>query len=206
VYARSTRIPADPSAIDAGIAHVRDEVGPALAELDGYVGLSMMVDRESGMCIATSAWRDEAAMQASKSQVQVVRNRAAEIFGGSPVVEEWEIAVMHRGHSTHDGACVRSAWLQTDVNHLDQAIEVFRTFALPQIEAMEGFCSASFMVDRNTGRTVSSSCFDSRRAMDSSRDMANRVRADGSRQANARVLEVREFDLVMAHLRVPEMA
>lgn len=191
--------------IDAGIAQVRDEVGPALAELDGFVGLSMMVDRESGMCIATSSWHDESAMRASESQVLVVRNRAAEVLGGSPVVEEWEVALMHRGHSTHEGACVRSAWLQTDVDHLDQVIEVFRTFALPQIEEMDGFCSASFMVDRKTGRTVSSSCFDSRTAMEASRDRADRVRTDGSRQANASVLEVREFDLVLAHLRVPEM-
>jgi len=206
VYARSTMIPANTSAIDTGIAQVRDEVQPALAQLDGFVGLSMMVDRESGMCIATSAWRDAASMHASKSQVQIVRNRAAEILGGSPVVEEWEIAVMHRDHATHEGACVRSAWLRADLNRMDEAIDTFRMVALPRIEALDGFCSASFMVDRNTGRAVSSSCFTSRAAMEASREMAAQIRTDGTRQANAEVLDVREFDLVLAHLRVPEMA
>ena len=42
--------------------------------------------------------------------------------------------------------------------------------------------------------------------MEASAHMADQVRADGSQQANAQVLEVREFDLVVAHLRVPEMA
>ena len=42
---------------------VRDEVMPALQAMDGYVGLSLLVDRESGQCIATSAWETEDAMR-----------------------------------------------------------------------------------------------------------------------------------------------
>jgi hypothetical protein len=204
VYARSTTIPANTSAIDAGVAYVRDDVQEALARLDGYIGLSMMVDRESGMCIATSAWRDAAAMHASKSDTQLVRSRAAEILGGSPVVEEWEIAVMHRDHPTHDGACVRAAWMQMDVSRIEDGIDTYRTMALPRLEEMDGFCSANFMVDRNTGRAVSTTCFESRAAMDASRELATQIRSAGTAQAQARVLDVSEFDLALAHLRVPE--
>ena len=206
MYARSTTIPANESAIDAGIACVRDEVQPVLMHLDGFVGLSMMVDRASGMCIATSSWRDAAAMHASKSQAQLVRSRAAEILGGSPVVEEWEIAVMHREHFSHGGAWVRAAWLQTGLDRVDDAIDTYRMAALPQIEGLDGFCSASFLVDRNTGRAVSSTCFQSRAAMESSREAGNRIRSAGTEQARATVLDVNEFELVLAHLRVPEMA
>src|SRR5437868_13874555 len=113
-------------------------------QLDGFIGLSMIVDRESGRCIATSAWQSEDAMRASADQVQPVRNRAAEILGGSADVEEWEITVMHRDQPTHEGACVRSAWLQVDQAGLDGLSDIYRMTALPQIEALEGFCSASF--------------------------------------------------------------
>ena len=205
VYARSTTIQADQSSIDAGAAHVRDEVLPALKQLDGFIGLSMMVDRESGRCIATSAWQNEDAMRASADQVQPVRNRAAEILGGSPEVEEWEIAVMHRDHPTHEGACVRSAWLQTDPGSVDGMIDTYKMGALPQIEGLDGFCSASFMLNRTTDRAVSSACFESAAAMEASREQANRIRSAGTQQANAAVLEVCEFELAVAHLRVPEM-
>lgn len=206
MYARSTTMDANLSSLDAGITHVRDEVLPALMQLDGFVGLSMMVDRATGRCIATSAWQTEQAMRASAGSVEAVRNRAAEILGGSPMVEEWEIAVMHRDHPTHDGACVRSAWFQADPAQVQDAIDTFTMGALPQIEGLPGFCSASFMVDRASGRAVSSVCFESRESMDAGRAQADQIRAAGSAQAKASILEVREFELAVGHLRVPELA
>ena len=83
VYARSTTIQAQPLSIDIGIAHVRDVVMPALQEMNGYVGLSLLVDRQSGRCIATSAWETMEAMRASAERVAPVRDRAALMFDGS---------------------------------------------------------------------------------------------------------------------------
>ncbi|MGE5696253.1 MAG: antibiotic biosynthesis monooxygenase, partial [Candidatus Sericytochromatia bacterium] len=59
MHARSTTIEARPEAIDGGIAHLRDEVMPALEAMDGCIGISLLVDRETGRCIATSAWESE---------------------------------------------------------------------------------------------------------------------------------------------------
>src|SRR3712207_8659341 len=47
-------IAGNPGSLDDAIAYVRDEVWPAVRDMDGCVGLSMMCDRESGRCIATS--------------------------------------------------------------------------------------------------------------------------------------------------------
>ena len=60
MYARSTTIQAQPSSIEAGIAHIRDAVMPALTRSTAAVGLSLLVDRESGRCIATTAWENQA--------------------------------------------------------------------------------------------------------------------------------------------------
>ncbi len=55
VYARSTTVLAHLESIDAGVAHIRDEVMPMLFGMDGCIGLSMLVDRITGRCIATAA-------------------------------------------------------------------------------------------------------------------------------------------------------
>jgi heme-degrading monooxygenase HmoA len=206
VHARSTTIQARQESLEAGIAHVRDEVMPMLQGMDGCIGLSMLVDRESGRCIVTTAWRDEEAMRASESELRPARERAAEMLGGSPQVDEWEIAVLHRDHTSEPGACVRCTWVQMDPQQADRGIDVYKMSVLPAIQEFEGFCSASLLVDRRSGRAVGTVTFDSRDAMERGRERARQVRERGVGEMGGEVMEVAEFELMLAHLRVPEMA
>ena len=206
MYARSTTIAARPSSIDDGIAYVRDEVMPALKAMDGYVGLSLLVDRETGQCIATSAWETEEAVRTSTERAAPLRDRAGEIFGGDASVDQWEIGSMHRDHHSADGACVRATWIKMPRDQAGQAIDFYRTSVLPSLEELEGFCSASFLVNRSTGRAVSSATFDSREAMERNQEHARELRNTRTRELGADILDVGEFELALAHLRLPEMA
>jgi quinol monooxygenase YgiN len=205
VHARSTTFQARTSEIDAGIRYVTEQVMAAIMDMEGCIGLSMLVDRESGRCIATSAWADEQSMRAADAALRPMRDQAGTILGGSPQVDEWEIAVLHRDHRTSDSTCVRCTWLQTDAGRLDDAIERFRSEVLPTAEGMSGFCSASLMVDRQSGRAVSSVTWDSQEAMEGSRDAATQLRTGVAEASGAQVQDVAEFDLALAHLRVPEL-
>jgi heme-degrading monooxygenase HmoA len=206
VFARSTTIRARQESIDTGIAQVRDEVMPALLGMDGCIGLSMLVDRQGGRCIATSAWQSEEAMAASEEQLRPMRERVGEMLGGQPEVERWEIAQLHRDHTSNPGACVRATWVRVEPADLDDALEIYRTSVLPGVEGMDGFCSASMLVDRGSGRCVSSVTFDSMDALERSRQQAASMRDLATREARATVLDVCEFELALAHLRVPELA
>ena len=206
VHARSTTVQADRDSIDVGIAHIRDDVLPALRRMDGCVGLSMLVDRDSCRCIATSSWESKAAMRLAAGPVGVIRDRAVEILGGTALVEEWEILAVHREHPTHPGTCARTTWLQMDPAAIDRAIDVYKIASLPAMRELDEFCSASLLVDRASGRAVSTTTYDSRMAMERNRERAAAVRSAGSLETGAEVLQVCEFELAVAHLRVPEMA
>jgi quinol monooxygenase YgiN len=206
VYARSTTIQAQPLSVDIGIAHVRDVVMPALTEIDGCVGLSLLVDRQSGTCIATSAWESIDAMRASAEQVAPIRDRAALMFDGSARVEEWDIPLLHRHHASRPGACVRATWLKVVPDQLNRSLEFYRMAVLPEMENLEGFCSASLMVDHPAcRRAVTCSTFDSMEAMARNRDRASELRSRRVRDLGAEVIDVAEFELAIAHLRVPEL-
>ncbi len=206
MYARSTTIQARRESIDDGIVHIRDVVMPAVLRIHGCMGLSLLVDRESGRCIATTSWQTEQDMHASEQTIRLVRNKAAQSFGGSPQVDEWEIAVLHRDHHSGSGACVRASWLQVDPAGIDRLIDVYKTTSLPSIEDLEGFCSASLLVDHASGRAVSTVVYDSIEAMRRNRERASTIRSTGTQQAGAKILDVLECELALAHLRVPEMA
>ncbi len=206
MYARSSTIQASPGAIDEGIAYLRDTLMPAIVDMAGCIGLSLLVDRQSGRCIATSSWETEQAMRATSGTMTQIRERGTDAFGGTiESIDEWEIALLHRAHDTMPGSCARVTWLKADPAQADRAVDVFRTTILPAVDQIEGFCSASVMLDRSTGRSVSTFAYDTRQAVERSRERARELRGGISQELGAEVQDVHEFELAIAHLRVPEL-
>ncbi len=204
MYARSTTITGPSDSIDSGAAMFRDDVMPAVMQMDGCIGASLMVDRQAGRGIATTAWESLEAMRASAEQVKPLRERTTERMGGTAQVEEWEIGALHREHPTGSGACARVTWMQLEGGSMDRALEVFRSDLLPALDEIEGFCSASLMMDRTTGRVVITASYRDREALENSRERAMQLRDTGADDAGARITDVCEFELVVANLRVPE--
>lgn len=207
MYARSTTVQGQPDSIDAGVAYFRDEVMPALQDIEGFVGCSMIVDRESGLCIVTANYSSPEARAASAATVMPLRDRAAAVLNASSVeVDEWEIAVLHRDHHAPEGACVRATWSRIDPTQAERGIDFWKLGILPKAEQMEGFCSGSLMVNRETGMAVGTITFDSRAAMEATREKAAQLRSGATQEINVEILDVREFELALAHLHAPEMA
>ena len=134
-----------------------------------------------------------------------VRNRLIDTLGGGePLVQEWEIPVMHRAHVAPSGACARVSWIQGDAANINNSTESFRMI-LPALDDLPGFCSASLLISPSTGQAVSTVIYESAEAAARTRDMAQGLRRRAAEQTGSQVLEVAEFELALAHLRVPEL-
>jgi heme-degrading monooxygenase HmoA len=206
MYARTTTIMADTNRMDDGIADVRDNVMPAVSEMDGCVGLSMLCDRNSGRCIVTTAWETEEAMAATADRVMAMRQRATEQFSSrDSAVQEWEIAVMHRVHHARADSCARVTWSRFDPAQADRMIDAFTTSLVPRLDHVPGFCSVSMLIDRRTGMGSLTAVYTDRQAMDASRQQVMGLREEFSSQTTMEITEVAEFQLVLHELRVPEL-
>jgi quinol monooxygenase YgiN len=199
MYARSTTFQGKPENIDAGIKFVKTEVAQAMDRIDGCRGLSLLVDRQTGECIATSSWDSEEAMAASDKHLRPIRDRGRDVVGGSMQIDAWEIVVLHR---THHGANCRVSWLKGDV---DAMIGTFRVGIIPQLERTPGFCSASLLVDRSNDLGCATTAWEDRAAMESSRLAADDMRSRLATDSAGEIVRVQEFDLAHSHLHVPEM-
>jgi quinol monooxygenase YgiN len=202
---RSTSIRGNSANVDAGIAYVRDEVLPTVQQTKGCVGLSMLTDRDSGRCIVATAWTDEQAMRATAAEDRTVQHRLLHMLGGGHAdVQEWEIAILHRDRPAGDGAGAQVSWARITPAHLDDLLVAYRSNLMPRLQELPGFCSLSLVVDRRVGRTVSVTSFESREALELVRKHARSLREQFAQAMGARIVDVAEMDLVLAHLRVPE--
>jgi hypothetical protein len=167
----------------------------------------MLTDRESGTCIVTTSWRDRESMQASAEGVRPMRDRAIQVFGDAEYeVHEWEVSAMHRRHEAHHGACARVTWIRGEPDAMERAIDAFRMSLMPRLDDLAGFCSVSLMTHPAEGMAVSAVTYDSREDMVENRESARALREEFATRMGLAVTDVREFDLVLAHLRVPETA
>ena len=207
MYARSSTFRGDPSAIDDGIAYTRDKVLPAVRQMDGCLGLSLLVDRHTGGCIATTSWTDADAMHRSADAMGAIRETAVSTVHGSDTeVEEWSIDVLHRVRSAPDGAATRVIRTRGTAGDMDRVVEGFRTIVVPRAELLPGFCSVSFLVDHETGASAIAATYESRQTMSQAKGQALAIREEFLDRMGMHVVDVHEFDLAVAHLRVPEMA
>ena len=204
MYARSTTMRGDPKRLDEGIALVRDEIMPTVERLSGCVGMSLLVDRVTGTSIVTSAWESEDAMRSTEGKVEPLRQRGADLLSARPEVRTWEIAVLHREQSAPDGACATVTWTRGDANNIDRNLDAFRDQVMPMLTEMEGFCSLSLFVDRDEGLGVTALVFRDRSSLERARPDLDMIRAGTTERLGLDIVDVGEFDVAYARLRVPE--
>lgn len=203
MHARSSTFRGRPESIDAGIEFVRSEALPTVLVMDGCVGLAMLANRETGRCITTSAWHSLETKEESEAEVGMLRSRIGDLLGGTAEVEQWEIAVLHRDHWSPDGARVRATWVKTaEIDHL---VDFTKSVTLPALSEVKGYCSASLLVDRAAGTGVVAVSFDNAAAEEDSREAARGVREKFVHDNRDQIVDVEQFDLVLAHLHVPEL-
>src|SRR5688572_19979150 len=207
MYARSTTFRGDPAAIDAGIDYTRDKVLPAVQQLDGCIGLSMLVDRHTGWCIVTTAWDDAEAMRRSADAVRPIRAMAVLIVHGvegETEVMEWEVGAVHRVREVPGHGACRVIQTKGPLGATDRIIDGFREHILPRIDDLAGFCSVSLLANRDTGRCAIAAVYEDRQTMNRAKGQAQAMREEFTRGMGMQITEVAEFDVALAHLRVPE--
>ena len=204
MLARSNSVQADPAALDRLVHFVRDDLMDRFQEMPGFVGISVLVDRNEGRGITTTAWESLEAMRASEERAGTARKEALAMTGSDKVqVEEWEVSLLHRMHETGDGACARVVRAHGE-RGMEQALDAFRSMVLPALEGMPGFCSVSLLTDRADGRVVACTVYESREAMSANGGTAADLRERFGAATGMTVDDVATFEVAVAHLRVPE--
>jgi heme-degrading monooxygenase HmoA len=92
MHARVTTLQMDPSTLDQASDQLENEDVPTFKQLNGFKGMTLIADRQSGKTVALTFWESEEAMRESEDAVKGARQRAAETGqAAEPQVERFEV-------------------------------------------------------------------------------------------------------------------
>ncbi len=93
--ARVTLVQILPGKVDEAVDRYRDSVVPAARQQNGYKGVYLLTDRNTGKGISITLWETEADMIAGENsgyyQQQLAKFK--DVFGAPPVREAYEVSV-----------------------------------------------------------------------------------------------------------------
>jgi heme-degrading monooxygenase HmoA len=94
VHARVNTLQMDPAKIDDAVAALEGGGLDQIKALDGFKGMTVLGDRQSGKSLAITFWESEDALRASEDSVKETRKQAAEAGGADdPVIEVFEVVL-----------------------------------------------------------------------------------------------------------------
>lgn len=214
------------SDVDQCIAGVRDDTWPAVRDIEGCLGLSLLVDRhwrlpvrkpghgewgtrlrETARLVVSTAWESEESLRSSRERALALTVEVTERAGSeASTVDEWELTSFLHAHPTGPGTPVRTALSRVNPANVRQALDYYHGTLLPQLEQLEGFASATLLLNRANGSSVLSLAFDSREALEATRDEADYLRARSSHEVDVEFLDFAEFELVLSQFQAPARA
>jgi heme-degrading monooxygenase HmoA len=94
MHARVSSFEGPPDGTLEGIKLARDRILPAARLLDGFLGIHILFDRESGRSVTVTFWEDEESMLRSEESARQTKEESARAAGFEMVsVERYEVAL-----------------------------------------------------------------------------------------------------------------
>ena len=94
MFARVSTFQGPPDQTAEGIRVAREQILPAARLMDGFRGIYILFDRESGKSLSVTLWETEEDMRASEEAANRARTESAQASGEKVVsVERYEVAL-----------------------------------------------------------------------------------------------------------------
>jgi hypothetical protein len=91
-------------------------------------------------------------------------------------------------------ARVESAELKPE--DVESFVSMVRDQVIPRVQGLPGFKGGYWLVDRSNGTGLGITLFESKEALDSSEEQANRIRGEVSKQAGLNIPSFRRYEVV----------
>ena len=206
-HARVIRLKTEPSNAEKAIKQLSSEMIPLLKKQDGFRGAALVGNRKTGDGFSVTYWESEEAMRNARPKV---RPQAETVLSstGSKIVDEdeCEVVVQERIQPPKAGVFVRVTTVEADPAKVAEGIAFYKEKIVPVIRKQPGARSALLFVNRKTGRTYSSTAWDTEQDMQKSEAAVAGLRDEAIKKIGGKGGKVEAFEVYFTEILMPVAA
>ena len=198
MYARRTVTKAAPEQVEKAREVVNTWLIPKAKELPGFAGGYWLIDPASGEALTFTFFDTKENLDASAAQAEQIRTGATSEIGATvQEVGQFEVGV-DTGQKVHRGAThARVLNIEGDPAAVDQAKQMITERVVPTVRDFPGFLGGFWLFDRESGKAVGVTLFDSAENLSATRDQAAGLRAQGAAtQTGSKFGEFKEYEVL----------
>lgn len=205
MHVRVLRSKGSQERIDEGIENFKRHAVPTVKSQEGYAGIRLLVNRDTGESVVVGFWENEEALQRSEEALRELRSDASARFGAEPpAIQNYEAAIQHRKKATEAGNWVRLTTLRGEPAKVDEGIRHFESEVIPAFEQIDGFRGAILLVERTSGEALAATIWDSKQHLESSASSALPIRTRAAEVMGSKGSpEVEAYKVEFAELMTP---
>jgi heme-degrading monooxygenase HmoA len=196
MFIRGTRVQTAPDQIDQAIENFKKQVIPTVRAAPGYLGATLLVDRKTGTGVGVTYWDTAKHLSASEQIGIQTRTQAAKNVPGTQIinVERAEIVIMDRAQPPKSGTFSRVNTISGDPDKVDAATVFLRNQVLPVLKTLKGYRATIMAVDRQTGRSIVSTGWDTLADLEASENKVTDLRKEAAQAAGAENVQIEIFE------------
>ena len=204
MHARKTTIKGSPDQVDRAKEVIESKVIPGVREMPGFKGGYWLFDRETGDAVSFTFFDTKDSLGASSEAANRLRGSASGEMGASITgVDEYEVGA-DTGATVHRGAShARVLHFDGDPANADAAVTMIEERVIPGVRAFPGFVGGFWLIDREAGKGVGVTLYDSAENLKASRAPADTMRTQSAGQLGGTFGEFKEYE-VLARTEAPE--
>jgi len=207
MFIRVTWAQSSPDRIEEQIASYPQQMATGLGSLQGYMGASLLIDRGTGAGVSVSYWESAESMQASEEAGATLRSQVTATNGAQiREIDRFELVVEERIAPPRANTYVRVNDLQGSPAKVDDLANLVRGDAMSVLKAQSGFRAVLMGANRQTGRMVVASVWETATDREASMAALQELRQQAPQVAGAETMKTELYESAFAEVKQAALA
>jgi heme-degrading monooxygenase HmoA len=186
---------------EAGKKRFQERVLPSLQAQSGFLGAALLLDAEAGEGASVTYWQTAESMAASEPVATAARTEIQQASGNQVQdIDRFEVVLQDRAAPVQVGTFVRTNDVTAAKAQVDATLAFMRDSALPAIKQLNGYRALLIFVNRESGRMLVSSVWNTAADREASESVVSGLRRQAIDQAQAQAPRITRYETILAEV------